>query len=252
MSHGIRVAGIAVALAGLAGASEAWGRCDERAPRQASEDAAGVTRLEIEARAGSLRIVGREGAAQVAVTGTACARNAGDLEQVQIRTTRSGDTLRIRTEMPRGGNATLDLEVVMPRGLALRVDDSSGELEIEGSGTTSIADSSGSISVTDVDGVLEIDDSSGSIDVRRVSGDVRIEDGSGSIEVEGVGGSVVIEDDGAGAIRISEVEGDVHFEEDGSGGIVVRGVGGSFRVDRDGSGGVRYRDVNGEVSVPHR
>jgi len=136
--------------------------------------------------------------------------------------------------------------------LAVRIDDSSGELEVSGVGDARIDDSSGSMEVADVSGSVEIRDGSGSIDVRRVGGDVRIRDGSGSIEVERVAGSVVVEDDGAGSIRISDVDRDVRVDEDGSGSIEVRRVGGGLRVGRDGSGGIRYGDVTGEVDVPER
>jgi len=242
----------ALALLWSPALANAWDRCEASAPREAREDAAGITRIEIDAGAGSLHVDGRDGVTGVHATGKACAEDPDDLDEVQIRMTRSGGTLRIETRLARDGDTRLDLEIEMPKGLALEVEDSSGELEIRGAGATRIQDSSGSIELSDVTGDVSIRDGSGSIEVRQVAGDVRVEDGSGSIEIERVQGSVIVEDDGAGGIRISEVSRDVHIEEDGSGSIDVRDVGGDFRVDRDGSGSVRYHDVTGEVSVPHR
>lgn len=90
----------------------------------------------------------------------------------------------------------------MPSGLALDIEDGSGEIEISGVGAT------------------RIDDGSGSIDVRDVDGDLT--DGSGEIEVR----DVRIREDGSGSIRAVEVSGDFIVDRDGSGGISVDRIGG--------------------------
>ncbi|MEL7187030.1 MAG: hypothetical protein AAFN50_11455, partial [Pseudomonadota bacterium] len=81
---------------------------------------------------------------------------------------------------------------------------------------------------------VAIEDSAGSIEVRDVAGDVSIDDGSGSIKVAGVANLTI--DDGSGSIKVDGATGDVSIV-DGSGSITVRHVGGSVTVD-DGSGGI--------------
>jgi DUF4097 and DUF4098 domain-containing protein YvlB len=120
----------------------------------------------------------------------------------------------------------IDIEVKVPQGIAVIIDDGSGSIDVADLlADISIDDGSGSIDVSNVAHV-KIDDGSGSIDVSRVSGDVSIVDGSGSINVRGVQGSVRI-DDGSGSIRVGDVEKDLIIIDDGSGSLTfsdIRGV----------------------------
>jgi len=247
-----QLSSIALALALVAGTGHA--DCDHTADREAFVDAAGARLIEIEAGAGSLEVEGRDGLSQVEVRGTACASREGDLDDVRIVTRRSGDRVTVIAEIPDGrvwGEARLDLEIAVPAGLAVKIDDGSGSLRARKVASLEIVDGSGEIDVEEVAGDLVIDDGSGGIRVRGVGGEVRIEDGSGEIDVNRAG-SVVIEEDGSGEIDVAEVDGDVLVRADGSGGISVREVGGDFTVRRDGSGGIRHEGVAGRVSVPER
>lgn len=243
---------LALTLVLVAGA--AYADCDHEADREATVDADGVRLIEIDAGAGTLEVEGREGATRVEARGTACASRESALDEIRIATRRSGDRLRVVAEIPDGrywDEARLDLEVSVPAGVAVKVDDGSGSLRVRKVGSLEIDDGSGSIDVEDVAGDVEIDDGSGEIDVRGVGGEVRINDGSGSIDVRRAG-AVVIEDDGSGEIDLAEIDGDVLVRSDGSGSISARDVGGDFTVRRDGSGGIRYDRVAGRVSVPER
>ena len=227
--------------------------CDHTAPREDSVDAGGVELIEIDAAAGSLRVVGRAGADVVQVRGEACASSESLLADIQLTVRRSGDRVRIVAEMPNNtwgrSTARLDLDIEVPAGVAVKIDDGSGSIEVRGIGSLDIEDGSGAIEVEDIEGDLRIEDGSGEIEATRVAGEVRIEDGSGAIELRSVG-SVLIEEDGSGEIDIVEVEGDVMVRSDGSGSISVRDVGGDFTVRRDGSGGIRHDRVAGRVRVP--
>ncbi len=249
----IRSLGILM-LAGLFLAGTAFADdCDHTGPREASVDAGGATKVTIEAEAGSLRVVGREGLGEVRAWGDACASKESLLEDIELSAERRGERVVIVAATPHGRwgdeTARLDLEVEVPAHLALAIEDGSGALEVRGVASADIEDGSGEIRVEDVRGDLRIDDGSANIDVVGVSGEVRIEDGSGEITVRRAG-SVRIDEDGSGGIEVSDVDGDVTVHEDGSGGIDVRNVGGDFTVDDDGSGGIRHHNVAGRVRVP--
>jgi hypothetical protein len=224
--------------------------CDHTAPREATLDAGGATRLVIDVGAGSLDVQGAEGLDRVRAEGTACASRAELLDQIVLDTERRGDTLYLTAEYPQRvrGSVSLDLEVEVPAGLHLRIDDGSGSITVRSVAGLELEDGSGSIDVSDVAGDLEIDDGSGEIEVLGIGGSVVIDDGSGQIEVTGVGGDVRV-DDGSGDIDLRDVDGTVTIEEDGSGGIDVSGVGGSVLVEEDGSGSIRVRDVEGDFTV---
>ena len=202
-------------------------------------DADGISRLDIEAGAGELVISGAADIDRIVVTATI---NVPDEDEddaremidrsLKLALERADGEARLDGYFDNSGwgwgeSPSVDLDVRVPEGLALVVDDSSGSLQIsdvkadveidDGSGSMRISgvasvvidDGSGSITVTDASGDVEIEDGSGSITVRTVGGGVRIDDGSGGIDVTDVELDVVIVDDGSGSLDIDNVRGDV-------------------------------------------
>lgn len=206
--------------------------------------------LRVDAGAGKLVIRGSGGTGQVRVAATLCASDEDRLAALDVTL----DGGRLDTDYPRnraggwfGGNryARIDLVVEVPAGMNLRVEDSSGSVEITGVGEVEIDDGSGSIQLRGV-AAVEIDDGSGSLRIEDVAGHVTVNDGSGSLRIEDVAGSVTIED-GAGSLRISAVGGDVSVS-DGSGSVEITSVGGTVRISA-GAGSVTVRDVDGDLVV---
>ena len=235
------------------------GECSYQLDRELTIQAAGVGELAIRAGSGNLHVEGQAGLEEIVVLGLVCASHEEYVAELDLSVERasSGD-LTLVTHYPRDRNldgrnntARIDLTVLVPVNMNVDIDDSSGEIQVSGTGDLRIDDSSGSIQVSDVNGSLLIDDSSGDLDVSNVAGDVQIEDGSGGLEVRGVAGSVMLRD-GSGGIELSDIDQNVLIEADGSGGIEVQGVGGDFTVDRDGSGGIRHSGVEGRVEIPVR
>lgn len=216
--------------------------CRFTAERVAEVNADRAREVFVDAKAGSLRIVGVPGLREVRVRGEACASSRDLLDQIGVEASASGDAVRIAARIPdsdsrvwgRNRTARLDLVIEVPDNLPLDV-----------------RDSSGSVDIRDVAAVT-LDDSSGGIDISGVRGDVRLTDSSGSMDVRDVSGSVIIERDGSGGISISRVRGDVLVRRDSSGSIEVADVGGDFSVGRDGSGGIRYSEVSGNIDIPTR
>lgn len=210
------------------------------APRSATVNAAGATAAHIEARAGQLRVTGRADLTEVRVRGTARASSRDLLDDIELEAVRSGNAIEVRVHMPDSRDwrwsehAILDLVIEVPATLALDVDDTSGDITVEG-----------------VTAKVRIDDSSGDIRVRD-AGDVWISDSSGGIDVSRVKGSVDIDDDSSGEIEVYDVTGSVRIGRDSSGSIDVSRVGGDFTVERDGSGSIDYGDVKGKVDIPRK
>ena len=221
-----------------------WGGPDYVEERELSLSAEGIEQLEIEAGAGSMRLRGESGADAITVRARVLVDGVEDDEarefvarHMRLTLERRGERAELVSRFEGGGsswgsrNGAIALEIVVPRGMALDIDDGSGSIEIEETfADVRVEDGSGSLSIRSV-ASLDVDDGSGSLDISDVSGDVRIEDGSGSVRVERVAGSVSV--------------------RDGSGSIMVDDVAGDFRVIRDGSGSVRYSDVLGQVDVPN-
>ena len=221
-------------------------------------DVTGSEMIDIAAVAGELNIVGESGRTDITIRGKVCVSDEDWLDEVSINTT-AGKTPRIAVKVPEAGGwsfsgnqyASVDLELVVPADIALNVQDSSGDLEIENVASVTLKDSSGDIEIQDVNGSVEIKDSSGSIQVRDIAGDLVIpSDSSGSIRGSDIKGSVLVENDSSGDMRFSHIGQNVTVENDSSGDIEVNAVAGDFTVMRDGSGSIESSDVEGEVDIP--
>ena len=233
---------IAIAVAALLSASSANAdmfKCDNAAERRVAAPAAGITKVSVIARAGTLRVSGRPGAREVIATGKACSSDREYLEGIQIESRRDGNELTIEAIIPERTmifgwyESKLDLEVIVPVDVALRVTDGSGSTRIDGTGSVAITDGSGEIEIRNVRGTVDVRDGSGEVQIRDVAGNVSIVDGSGSIEVENIQGSVLVRADGSGSIHVTDVRGDFTVQSDGSGGVDHARVSGTVRVPRD-------------------
>lgn len=221
--------------------------------------AAGLQRLSVDVGAGDLTVRGAAGSGVVSVRAKACADSQDQLDQMDLRQTRRGTTLDISAEINRSGSVTsffgmsyayIDVELSIPAGLAIEIEDGSGEITIEDvSGNFEIDDGSGDITVRQLTGDIEIDDGSGDVELEDITGAVRIQDGSGDITLERIIGSVHVPEDGSGSIRIRTVEGNVIIDNDGSGDIDVYDVTGDFAARDTGSGDVDYSGIGGRVDV---
>ena len=209
--------------------------------RDLALESAGLAEFVIDAGAGSLVVTGVEGARDITVTATIIVEDKNEeaaqkliAKRLNLKLDRDGDRATLDSGFTSGwgwdGNARIDLDVRMPAGLALQVDDGSGSTTITGvRADVLVDDGSGSVRITTA-GSVTVDDGSGSITVSGASGDVYVNDGSGSIDIRGVGGSVRI-DDGSGSITVDDVENDLIIVDDGSGTVTYTNVRGAVELD---------------------
>jgi hypothetical protein len=225
--------------------------------------AAGCRSLRIECGAGSLKVQGDDKLEQIEVSAILVVKGCGEgelpgfkKEYVTLTLEKSGDQAVLiagiesghwlETLFGSGRDARIDLDVRLPRRLALDVDDGSGDLEISGCDNgLRLEDGSGDARLSDIKDRVKIDDGSGDLYLSAVGGAVEIEDGSGDIELKAAGGDVAITD-GSGEIAVSQAGGSVTIE-DGSGDIVIDGVEKDVTIEEAGSGDVRIRNVKGAV-----
>jgi hypothetical protein len=253
--------GAAIAAAPFLIGTTAYGQysSDYTSPRNAAVDAAGARIVEIQAAAGSLRVEGKPGLKQVAVSGTARASSQRYLSEIRLIAERRGDVVFIKADMPDNWgsddsnfSAGLDLVIQVPQGMNADITDGSGDTRISAIGSLEATDGSGDFSVDGAAGTVRVTDGSGNLRIDNVTGDVRVSDGSGEIEVRNVSGSFTVESDGSGGITATDVRGSVTVQQDGSGNIDVTKVGRDFRVESKGSGEIDYSSVSGQVDIPDR
>lgn len=228
--------------------------CSQSAERRASVDAAGASRVAVIARAGDLKLRPAQGTV-IEANGKACASRAEYLPDLQIKTRRDADVIYVEVSTPgdlKGVGllyAYLDLEVEVPAGLPVTIEDSSGDIEAHDVQVVKVQDSSGDIELRGVSADVVITDSSGDIHVANAAGRVQVEDSSGDIVIDGAG-EVAIPSDSSGDITIEHVAGDVRIDRDSSGDIRIADVGRNVQLLSDTSGEVRVNRVQGTVQLP--
>lgn len=229
---------MAMFVASLANA----GWTDYEEVRDLDLDSDGISRLSINAGAGSMDVTGVAGLNSITVKATIVVPDTDEDDALKVIEEDMTLSLRRKNGEARieawfdsgflgfGTDAHIVLEVSVPEGMDISIDDGSGSIDVTDTvGDVTIDDGSGSINVSNVAHV-KIDDGSGSIDIVNAAGDVSIVDGSGSISIQHVAGSVTI-DDGSGSINVSDVENDLIITDDGSGGLVFSDVRGTVEQE---------------------
>ncbi len=223
-------------------ADAAWNGYEE--VRELKLDTRGIDLLNIGNGSGSMDITGISGTSEIVVTATIRVPGINDdkarkriEEDLVLTLDQDSDTAVLKAYFEErgffnfGDSPSVQLEVRMPEGMHLGVDDGSGSVEIANvRGDIMMDDGSGSITMTDVGGKVEIEDGSGSISVSGVGGDISINDGSGSIKIRGVAGTVTV-DDGSGSIEVHDVEEDLIIVDDGSGSLDFSNISGSIQTE---------------------
>jgi hypothetical protein len=233
--------------------------CAFRADRSAQAATDGITRVEVRAGAGDLTVTGESARRTLDVSGVACASKEAQLEDVQVRLERAGDTLVLEAQPPDNtlslrkwffsGQPHLHLTVRLPAGLAVDIEDTSGNVRLANVGPTRMQDGSGDLEIDNVKGELSVKDGSGNVTIRKIQGPVRIEDGSGDFTIAQIVGEVIVAADGSGSMEIADVQGNVTIGNDGSGDIGIERVSGSVKIEDDGSGNIRVAVVEHDVTI---
>lgn len=210
--------------------------------RELNLPAGDLSKLDVDAGAGKLEVIGDSSVADIQVVATIVIDDVSEaqaerlIDDIELTLDRDGNEARLVSDVASGwldwgSKPRINLVVTVPAHLDLDVDDGSGSMRIVGvGGNTRIEDGSGSIDVRDLGADARIDDGSGSIDVHGVMGDLLIDDGSGSIDIVNVAGSVTI-DDGSGGIDVEDVGGDLVILDAGSGGVRFSGIQGAVDYD---------------------
>lgn len=229
-------------------------RCDNAQPRNLALDLKGAKVVVFEIGSDDLVVEGGNGAA--AVTGRACASNAGDLSGLTVSQRREGDKLVVVAEHAKrlglnfNGQYHLQLHASVPRDLRVQLKVGSGDAAVKDVAALSADVNSGDIQVANVRGLTVASVGSGDIGLRDIGPLQIVSLGSGDLKARNVGGDVKIGTVGSGDVELDQVAGSVTLERIGSGDLEVDGVRGDLRVARVGSGSVRHRGVAGKVDVP--
>lgn len=251
--------------------------CAHSAPRNLQLDLAGVRTVVFDIGHNELRLDARPGG-NGAVSGRACASDAGDLDRLKLTQHKNGDTLVVKAW--REGNglsgwfgnryAELRLSATVPDSLPVALEVGSGDAWVNGTasldatvgsgdldikripGKVSAKVGSGDIGIEDVGALRVPSIGSGDVSVRNVRGDVEVGSiGSGDFSLDRASGRVGIGSIGSGDARLAGIAGAVEVGSIGSGDLDVRGAS-ELTVRSIGSGDIDHRDVRGKVELPRK
>ena len=166
----------------------------------ASSPSQGITRVVLENLKGNLSLKGEE-TSEVKLSGRKSIRafNKGDAERADqqsvVKLDRQGDLLIVRAEEPRNSrmlSVSIDLDLVVPKGVSIEIRGRSGDLSIE-----------------DIDGGVEVSGGRGDVRLNRIGKDVKVESSrSGLVRATNVKGGVDLQGRGS-EVQIENIQGEV-------------------------------------------
>ncbi len=249
---------IALPLLATALATLAAEPCRYSAPRNAELDAAGLQALAIGLGANRLTLRGQPGLARIIVHGTACASQAGWLDDVKVETTRRGTTAHLIADngghdisagLFGGSYAYVKLDVEVPNTLATRLTVGSGTADAAALARLDATIGSGDLQLADVAGPLRLRVGSGDVVANRIGSVVVDGLGSGDVTLQHAGGPVAIGAVGSGDLTLDHVRGGVTLDSLASGDVKLTSIGDGVTAGSVGSGDLVIHDVAGNVSV---
>ena len=143
-------------------------------------------------------------------------KNGEDAAELRISTVRAGDDVTIcaiweggqcdaegihsSRKWSHGGDASVDFEVRLPRGVKIRVMSGNGEVMVSGAtaevqassgnGTVSVASSGGPVRASSGNGDVDVSEAGGEVTARSGNGDVRVTTSSGPVSAYSGNGSI--------------------------------------------------------------
>ena len=169
-----------------------------------------------------------------------------DEDEGRLDIRQSGGTIHVSTKGEWGEPVYGELEISVPRGIALEITGVSVEVGIEGS--------AGSVSVSTAEGEILLVGGAGNVALNAVDGPVTVAGASGKIAINAVDGDVSVSESD-GAIAVTAVDGDVTLEGITSDNVSVNAVDGDIGYDGTIEDGGRYvlstHDGDLDVLIPN-
>jgi hypothetical protein len=185
-------------------------------------DAGGLGTVRVQASSGSIHYQGVDQSvvavrAWVTVRGSNQEDTQEFAQQIEVRTERQGDVLRVYAEVPKphvGYSVSVRYEIDSPRALDADLHTSSGGIRVSGTeAAVKARTSSGSIVLQGGKGEIDLHTSSGGIRVDEAKGRVHAEASSGSIELcEGTGAVNLSTSSGGIRATLNQLEGEGTFK----------------------------------------
>ena len=197
-------------------------------------DAKGATEFVVRNLVGQIRITGTDGS-RISIVEVIKSQSKNEPLSLQsgrkeaLSLVREGTVVRLTGSDERNATYSTSYEIGIPSNLAVRVDVSSGNIE-----------------VVSVQSDVRIETGAGNVGMNQISGSVSLRSGSGNITVTEMGGSVVIHT-GAGNVSATKINANLNVTT-GGGNVTTRTIEGNVRVVTAG-GALTATDVKGNTTL---
>jgi hypothetical protein len=247
-------------LLGLAPSLALADNCRHEAARNLDIPREGAKIVGFELSSADVEIEGVKGMAGIEIRGRACASDEARLSEMTLEQRREGDRIVVVAQVGRKGNASwfgnyytgFRLRVKMAPELAVAIQSSSGDAQVDGVAAVQFDGSSGDLQVNDVPGEVSVGLSSGDVRAERI-GPLNVRKiSSGDLTARDIRGDARVASVSSGDVRLSDVRGEVTIGRAGSGDVSLREVGCDVRIGPVGSGDVNIDGVGGNLSLASR
>jgi hypothetical protein len=229
--HGVRF---------MRGGLDFWGQ-EYDFPVSATMSAAGMKRIVFENPRGNIKVIGGDGK-DVTVNGrklvNAYRREDADRANAQtpVEIIAQGDRLVVRTNQDRvPGNQRIsdDLEVTVPRGVAVESRGAAGDYEVgDIAGDVELATSRGDVRLSNVGGNVRMDVSrSDMIRASDVKGRIDLQGRGSDVELENIAGQVTINGSFSGTLNFKNLAKPLQYEGTRGTELSAQAVPGSINMD---------------------
>ncbi|GIP22322.1 hypothetical protein [Paenibacillus sp. J22TS3] len=193
---------------------------------------AGLAKLVINHKNGSVKITGRSDSDKIEVDASVKASGIS-MDNLELKLEAQQDTAsldaRFKGQFLSMGEGSVDLEIKVPKQLNLEItshrdgkiqisdvssngtiDNINGDIEVSKlSGTLKIKNQDGGINVQDIGSDVKIDNNNGHIVVNRIGGSAEIHVGDGSLDIDHVEKDATITQTGSGEVKMGEIKGKI-------------------------------------------
>ncbi len=157
----------------------------------------GAQTIELKSRNGRIEVRGDTAASQVQIaatksaSGNSTAEARNFAEDIEISTSRTGNSLHIEPTFPDRDNArqyAVDFLITLPPNVGLNLSTSNGRVVVATmKGDVDVNTSNGPVDLREIEGKVHADTSNGAIVVKNVRGDLNLETSNGGIDVAASG-----------------------------------------------------------------
>lgn len=147
---------------------------------------------------------------------------ASHSSRTRVEVSAGPQSVAVRTEGRRGPPQLTDMEITVPRTMALNLNGTYTHISVEGvdatvaaetvEGDVSLVGGSGAVTLKSIEGAVTVRGARGRVDVHSVEGEIRVTETTAEIVAETIDGDIVLQGVNSPAVDANTVDGDIYYD----------------------------------------